>query len=89
MLQLALLVGAIALYRWPRHRSPLQIAAFTGALLVGFEMVLTHWFYLYLPWFFPFVAFAVLAPARRAEATVPVVEEQEDEGELPGALVPA
>jgi hypothetical protein len=38
------------------------MAAFTGALLVGFEMVLTHWSYLYLPWFFPFVAFAVLAP---------------------------
>jgi hypothetical protein len=22
--------------------------------------VLTHWFYLYLPWFFPFVAFALI-----------------------------
>ena len=28
--------------------------------------MLTHWFYLYIPWFFPFVAFAVLAPAARA-----------------------
>ena len=45
------------------------MAAFTGALLVGFEVVLTHWSYLYLPWFFPFVAFAVLAP-RTAEALV-------------------
>jgi hypothetical protein len=90
VLQLALLVGAVVLYRWPRRRSPLQIAAFTGALLVGFEMVLTHWFYLYLPWFFPFVAFAVLAP-RTAEATVPVTEEEEEEEEeeLPGSLVPA
>jgi hypothetical protein len=35
----------------------------TAALLLGFELVLTHWFYLYLPWFFPFAAFAVLAPA--------------------------
>jgi hypothetical protein len=87
VLQIALLVGAVALYRWPRHRSPLQIAAFTGALLVGFEMVLTHWFYLYLPWFFPFVAFAVLAP-RAAEATVPITEDEEEEG-LPGSLVPA
>jgi hypothetical protein len=76
-LQLALLVGALVLYRWPRRRSPLQIAAFTGALLVGFEMVLTHWFYLYLPWFFPFVAFAVLAP-RTAEAVVPVAEEEDE-----------
>ena len=42
VLQVGLLVvGALALYRWPRHRSPLQIAAFTGALLVGFELVLT------------------------------------------------
>ena len=75
-------LGALALYRWPRHRSPLQIAAFTGALLVGFELVLTHWFYLYLPWFFPFVAFALLAP-RAAEAPVGVPGI---EGELPGAL---
>ena len=30
--------------------------------LIGFELVLTHWFYLYIPWFFPFVAFAVLVP---------------------------
>ena len=46
---------------WPRRRSPLQLAAFTGALLIGFEVVLTHWFYLYLPWFFPFVAFALIS----------------------------
>jgi hypothetical protein len=35
-LQLALLVGALVLYRWPRRRSPLQIAVFSAALLVGF-----------------------------------------------------
>jgi hypothetical protein len=38
------------------------MAALTGAVLIGFELVLTHWFYLYLPWFFPFVALAVGAP---------------------------
>jgi hypothetical protein len=84
VLQAALVLGALALYRWPRHRSPLQIAAFTGALLVGFEAVLTHWSYLYLPWFFPFVAYAVVAP-RRAEKPAPVEVEEP----LPGALVPA
>jgi len=81
VLDALLIAGAIALYRWPRRRSPLQMAAFTGALLVGFEMVLTHWFYLYLPWFFPFVAFAVLAP-RTAEAPVPVPVEDELAGPL-------
>ena len=66
---------------WPRRRSPLQIAAFTAALLIGFELVLDPLVYLYLPWFFPFVAIALLMP-RKAEATVPVLEEDE----LPGAL---
>ena len=47
----------------------LQLAALTAAVLIGFELVLTHWFYLYIPWFFPFVAFAVLS----ARARVPSV----------------
>jgi hypothetical protein len=46
-------------------------------LLLGFELVLTHWSYLYIPWFFPFVAYATLAP-RAAPAPVPepVVDER-------------
>ena len=61
----------LAVYFVPRRKSPLQLAALTAALLIGFELVLTHWFYLYLPWFFPFAAFAVLAPGRRAAARPP------------------
>jgi hypothetical protein len=53
----------------PRRKSLLQLAALTAAVLIGFELVLTHWFYLYIPWFFPFVAFAVLA---RRDRTAPV-----------------
>jgi hypothetical protein len=60
------LAGAALAAFYPRHRSPLQLAALTAALLIGFELVLTHWSYLYLPWFFPFAAFAVLAPTRAA-----------------------
>ena len=59
------MLGALALGVWPRRRSPLRMAAFTAVLLIGFELVLTHWSYLYLPWFFPFVAMALIAPARR------------------------
>jgi hypothetical protein len=61
VLDVLLIAGAAALFWWPRHRSPLRLAAFTAVLLVGFEIVLTHWFYLYLPWFFPFAAIALLA----------------------------
>jgi hypothetical protein len=74
LLQLPLIagvaVGAVAAAFYPRRRSPLQLAALTAALLVGFELVLTHWSYLYLPWFFPFAAFAVLAPSRADETSV-------------------
>jgi hypothetical protein len=61
VLQALLLVGAAVVAFLPRRKSPLQLAALTGTLLIGFEIVLTHWFYLYLPWFFGFVAYAVLA----------------------------
>jgi hypothetical protein len=83
-LQAALVVGALALGRWPARRSPLRLAAFSGALLVGFEVVLTHWFYLYLPWFFPFVAFALIAWGAPEERRAPVVDEP-----TPGPLAPA
>jgi hypothetical protein len=66
-----LLAGAVAVYFFPRRKSPLQLAALTAALLVGVELVLTHWYYAYLPWFFPFAAIAVLAPvAEPLRATV-------------------
>jgi hypothetical protein len=60
-----LVVAAVAVAFFPRRKSPLQLAALTAALLLAFEVVLTHWFYLYIPWFFPFVAFAVLSPGIR------------------------
>jgi hypothetical protein len=68
VLQGLLLVAAVAVAFVPRRPSPLQLAALTGAVIAGFELVLTHWFYLYIPWFFPFAAFALLAgaPALRA-----------------------
>jgi len=62
VLQALLVVGSLALAWVPRRRSPLRMAALSAAVLVGFELVLTHWFYLYLPWFFPFVALALIAP---------------------------
>jgi hypothetical protein len=62
ILQVLLVAGALALAWFPRYRSPLRLAALSAAVLIGFELVLTHWFYLYLPWFFPFVALALVAP---------------------------
>ena len=77
--------AAVAFAFVPRRKSPLQLAALTGALLLGFQLVLTHWSYLYIPWFFPFVAFALLATA---SVRTPRPVEQEPSGE-PRELVPA
>jgi hypothetical protein len=64
--QLLLEVGAAALAVaaavWPRRKGPLELAALTAALLLAFQLVLTHWFYLYLPWVLPFVLLALLLP---------------------------
>jgi len=87
-LKVLLLIGAIAVYFVPRVKNEVQVAALSAALLIGFEAVLTHWFYLYIPWFFPFVAFALLAPAL---LPVPAPEPAEPPSELehePRALVP-
>jgi hypothetical protein len=74
-LQVLLVVGALALGWWPRHRSPLRMAALSAAVLIGFELVLTHWSYLYLPWFFPFVAMALVGQLPgTGERTTAVIE---------------
>jgi hypothetical protein len=79
------LAGSVAVAFFPRRKSPLQLAALTAALLLGFELVLTHWFFLYIPWFFPFVAFAVLAPSGRRAPEAEAVEAERPAPELVAA----
>jgi hypothetical protein len=67
VLEVLLVIAALVVAFVPRKKTPLQLAALTGALLLGFELVLTHWFYLYVAWFFPFVAFTVLAANGRLD----------------------
>jgi hypothetical protein len=57
------LAGVVAAV--PREKGPLELAALTAAVLLGVQLSLTHWFYLYLPWMLPFALLAVLAPRTR------------------------
>jgi hypothetical protein len=84
-LEALLVLAALAAALLPRRKSPLQLAALTAALLAGFELVLTYWLYTYIPWFYPFAAIAVLAPAAAVtvQADVPVDSPQQSQ------LVPA
>jgi hypothetical protein len=67
VLQVLLVLGALVVAVRPRRKTPYQLAALTAALLIGFEIVLTHWSWLYIPWFFPFAALAVLLPGAAEE----------------------
>ena len=89
-LKVGLVVSALALYFVPRRKSPLQLAALSAVLLVAFQLVLTHWFYLYIAWFFPFAVVALMAPRveRRPPEPRPEEEPPPHEREAP-ELVPA
>jgi hypothetical protein len=65
VLEVAVAAAAVALFWVPRRLTPLKLAALTGALLAAFEVVLTHWSYLYIVWFFPFAAVVLLSGAPR------------------------
>ena len=85
VLQVLLVAAATIVAFLPRRKSPLQLAALTGALLIGFELVLTHWFYLYLPWFFAFAAYAVLAAEPSPAPARATVRDEHEQRELVAA----
>ena len=63
-LEALLVTCAVALAFRPRKLDLVQFAALSGALMLGFELVLTHWSYLYLPWAFPFALLPLVLPSR-------------------------
>ncbi len=76
-LQTATKVGAVALAVLvafvPRRPSPAQLAALGGAVLIALQLAATHWFYLYVVWFTPFVLVALFA-AHREQVEEPAAE---------------
>ncbi len=87
--QLILQVGVLALAGVvaviPGRKGPLELAALSAAVLVGFELALTHWSYLYIPWFLPFVLLALFLPRREtsSECTVAAGSTPAAEGDVP------
>jgi hypothetical protein len=63
VLEVLAVLLALAVSVYPRRKTPVQLAALTAAVLIAFQLPLTHWFYLYLPWFFPFVVLWLLLPS--------------------------
>ncbi len=57
---------ALALAVLPRRDDVIGLAAACAAILIAAQLGIEHWFYLYIPWFFPLAMVALLgARARR------------------------
>jgi hypothetical protein len=56
----AVILLAFVVAAWPRKRTIRRLAAFSAALVIGFELTANYWFYPYVTWFEPFVFLALL-----------------------------
>jgi hypothetical protein len=57
--QAAALAFALAAAVIPRRRDLVGLAAMAGAVTIALQLGVTHWFYLYIVWFLPFVLVAL------------------------------
>ncbi|HEY0344512.1 MAG TPA: glycosyltransferase 87 family protein, partial [Solirubrobacteraceae bacterium] len=64
--QIGTVILALALAFVPRRRDLVGLAACAAAILIALQLGVTHWFYLYIPWFFPLVMLALLQTAALA-----------------------
>jgi hypothetical protein len=75
-------IAAVTLV-YPRRRDTVQIAALAGAILVGLELSMSYWSYVYLAWFAPLAILAVCAVPRGQPAT-----DREQQAGIPQAVRP-
>jgi len=58
--QAAAVALALALAVLPRRSDMVGLAAACAAIVIAVQLGVEHWFYLYIPWFFPLVMIALL-----------------------------
>ncbi len=62
--QAATVLLGLAVALVPRRKTPVQVAALAGAVLIAVQLGVTHWFFLYVVWFAPAALVALMAPWR-------------------------
>jgi Peptidase propeptide and YPEB domain len=95
----AAVVGLAVLVAFrPRRRDHVTVAALGAAVMIAMQLTVDHWFYLYIPWFLPFLLIALLAagtvPLRRDRnedlvdpASEPVISDLDRDAHDPDVLV--
>jgi hypothetical protein len=81
----AVVLGLLAPF-WPRgERTIVEVAALGAAIIIGLQMGITYWFYLYIVWFFPLVVIALVFAHPESERTT----APHPEPEISARAVPA
>jgi hypothetical protein len=90
-LQLAVQLGAVALALAlafvPRRDDLVGLAAACAAVIIATQLGIEHWFYLYIPWFFPLVMLALLG-ARAGRDHAPTRAAGRDAASAPARSSP-
>jgi len=61
--------GVVVIWLPRGRREVVEVAALGAAILIGLQMGITYWFYLYIVWFFPLVVVALTAAHPAAPGT--------------------
>jgi hypothetical protein len=70
IVQVAAVGLAVAVAVLPRREDLVGLAALGAAVMIAVQLGVTHWFYLYIVWFLPFVLVALLGRSAEPEARV-------------------
>jgi hypothetical protein len=63
---------AAAMLVWPRRRELYQVTALAGLVVIGLELTMRSWSYLYVDWYMPAALVAILAAPALAPLRSPV-----------------
>jgi hypothetical protein len=77
VVKLAAVGLALAVAFVPRRADERQVAALGAAVLIAVQLTVSHWFYLYVVWFAPFVLVAMLGAYREPVPEAPEAVERE------------
>lgn len=81
---------ALALAVVPRRRDVVGLAACAAAIVIALQAGVTHWFYLYVVWFFPLLAVALFARyAETEEGPAAAREETPSQATSSGSIAVA
>jgi hypothetical protein len=87
VVELAAVGLALALAFLPRRPDVIGLAAACAAVVIAEQLGIEHWFYLYIPWFFPLVMVALLGRFSEPAWVVPDVASEPARSSRPAAAL--